>query len=59
VNDIVSGLVTATLSVKLLPNTKAFDWPHVVATIPPGDTDHHKLVIAPDSNLYHSVSRYI
>jgi len=55
VSDIARGLVIATLSVKLLPNTRAFDWPQVLDTTAPEDIDHHKLVLVPDSNLYNMI----
>ena len=48
---ITRGLVTATLSIKPVPNTKAFDEPQELDTPPPGDSDHHKLPVLPVSKL--------
>ena len=45
------GLVTATLSIKPAPNTKAFDEPQELDTAPPGYIDHHKLPVLPVSKL--------
>ena len=42
-----SGLVVATLSIRLALNSRAFDSPHERDTIPL-DIDHHKSVLIPD-----------
>ena len=49
--DIVRGLVTATLSINLAPNTREFSEPQEADTVPPGDSDHHKLPVLPVSKL--------
>jgi len=48
---IARGLVTATLFIKPVPNTKAFEEPQELVTTPPGDIDHHRLPVLPVSKL--------